>query len=240
MMESEHSATDTADGDRLDRWRARTDWPLTALAIGTLPILLLETQRSDLPYGDRVFIDVVNVVVLVAFAVDYVAELAVTRDRVRYVRTEWESLLIVVAQVLALIPSLAAFGVLRALRAGRLLRIVGVIMRGVAVGGAAKQQGRRLLREHAAGVAFGVAGLTWLTSAAAFTIVEDVGTGRPVDSFFDALWWSLATITTVGYGDIYPVTGAGRVIGGFTMIIGISTFALVTAKVAQFLVRDDD
>ena len=113
-------------------------------------------------------------------------------------------------------------------------------MRGVAVGGAAKQQGRRLLREHAAGVAFGVAGLTWLTSAAAFTIVEDVGTDRPVESFFDALWWSLATITTVGYGDIYPVTGAGRIIGGFTMIIGISTFALVTAKVAQFLVRDDD
>ena len=91
MMESELRATETADGDRLDRWRARTDWPLTALAIGTLPILLLETQRSDLPRGDRVFIDVVNVVVLVAFAVDYVVELAVTRNRVRYVRTEWVS-----------------------------------------------------------------------------------------------------------------------------------------------------
>ena len=58
-------------------------------------------------------------------------------------------------------------------------------------------------------------------------------------SFFDALWWSLATITTVGYGDIYPVTTAGRIIGGFTMIVGISTFALVTAKIAQFLVRPD-
>lgn len=226
--------------DRLDRWRARTDWPLTAIAIGTLPILLLETQRGDLPHSDRVFMDVVNAVVLVAFVTDYIVELAVTRNRLRYVRTEWVSLLIVIAQVLALIPSLAAFGVLRALRAGRVLRIVGVIMRGIAVGGTAKQQGRRLIRDHAAGLAFGVAGLTWLTSAAAFTIVEDVGVGQPVNSFFDALWWSLATITTVGYGDIYPVTGAGRIIGGFTMIIGISTFALVTAKVAQFLVHDDD
>jgi voltage-gated potassium channel len=49
----------------------------------------------------------------------------------------------------------------------------------------------------------------------------------------------LSTITTVGYGDIYPVTTAGRIIGGFTMVIGISTFALVTAKVAQFLVRSE-
>ena len=77
------------------------------------------------------------------------------------------------------------------------------------------------------------------TSAAAFTVAEDVGVNGRIHSFFDALWWSLSTITTVGYGDIYPVTTAGRIIGGFTMIVGISTFALVTAKIAQFLVRSD-
>ncbi len=77
------------------------------------------------------------------------------------------------------------------------------------------------------------------TSAAAFTVAEDVGVNGRIHSFFDALWRSLSTITTVGYGDIYPVTTAGRIIGGFTMIVGISTFALVTAKIAQFLVRSD-
>ena len=75
--------------------------------------------------------------------------------------------------------------------------------------------------------------------AAAFTVAEDVGVNGRVHSFFDALWWALATITTVGYGDIFPVTVAGRIVGGFTMIVGISTFALVTAKIAQFLVRPD-
>ncbi|MFM8411910.1 MAG: potassium channel family protein, partial [Alphaproteobacteria bacterium] len=49
----------------------------------------------------------------------------------------------------------------------------------------------------------------------------------------------LATVTTVGYGDIAPVTLVGRVVGGFTMIVGISTFALVTAKIAEFLVREE-
>ena len=50
----------------------------------------------------------------------------------------------------------------------------------------------------------------------------------------------MATITTVGYGDIYPVTPTGRIVGGFTMMVGISTFALVTAKVAEYLVRSSD
>ena len=83
-----------------------------------------------------------------------------------------------------------------------------------------------------------MAGVTWLASAAAFTVAEDVGIHPRVHSFFDALWWSLSTITTVGYGDIYPVTTAGRVIGGFTMIVGISAFAVVTAD-CQFLVRPE-
>ena len=85
-------------------------------------------------------------------------------------------------------------------------------------------------------MAFGIAGLTLISSAVAFTIAEDVGDGRRINSFFDALWWSAATITTVGYGDIYPVTTAGRIIAVFTMVVGISTLAVVTARIAKFLI----
>ena len=219
------------------RW---TDWPLMVVAIGSLPVLLLEVERHRLPRGDRAFIDAVNIVVLVAFAVDYMAEFAVVSNRRVYVRSEYLSLLIVVGQALTLVPSLAAFGLLRTLRAARLLRVVAIAIRAAAIGGSASRDGRRMLREHAASFALGMAGLTWLTSAAAFTVAEDVGVSGRIHSFFDALWWSLSTITTVGYGDIYPVTTAGRIIGGFTMIVGISTFALVTAKIAQFLVRSEE
>ena len=66
-----------------------------------------------------------------------------------------------------------------------------------------------------------------------------LGLGSRVHSFGDALWWSAATITTVGYGDIYPVTFVGRIIGVITMVVGISTFAVVTAKMAEFLVRSE-
>jgi voltage-gated potassium channel len=221
----------------LERWRRATDVPLLVLAIGSLPLLLLELVRQDLTDADRLFLDAVNVAVLVAFAVDYVVELALAGDRRRFVRAEWTSLLVVAAQVVALLPALTGFGVLRILRAGRLWRAVAAVARVVAIGGVAAREGRTILRRHAAGVALGAAGLPWLTSAVAFTLIEDVGEGGRLQSFFDALWWSSTTITTVGYGDVFPVTGPGRLVGGVTMGVGISTFAVVTAKVAEFLVR---
>lgn len=162
------------------------------------------------------------------------------RRRHQYVRHEWTSLVIVAAQALALVPSLAAFGVLRVLRAARAWRSVIVVARVAAIGGAAAKEGRSILRRHAAGFALGVAAMTWLTSAVAFTLVEDVGEQGRLHSFGDALWWASTTITTVGYGDVFPITAAGRIIGVVTMGVGISAFAVVTAKVAEFLVRTHD
>ena len=221
------------------RWRRYTDGPLLVLAIGSLPLLLLEFKRAQLSHADRVFLDLVNVAVLVAFAVDSIVEISLTRKRGMYARREWTSAVIVVAQAVALFPALAGFGALRAFRAARLFRVFAVVLRLFAVGGAAAKEGRTVIRRKAAQFDLSLAGFTWLASAAAFTLVEDVGEGARVHSFGDALWWSLSTITTVGYGDIYPVTPLGRIIGGFTMIVGISTFAVVTAKVAEFLVRAD-
>ena len=223
----------------LARWRKYTDWPLMALAVGSLPVLLIELVRDSLPHADKLFVNIVNWLVLIAFAMDYVVEIRYASNRRLYARSEFLSLLIVAAQGVALVPSLAAFGVLRTFRAVRFFRVVAIIARSVAIGGNVSRDGRTLIRDHAASLAFGVAALTWVTSAAAFTVAEDVGVGRRVHSFFDALWWSLGTITTAGAGEIYPVTVAGRIVGGFTMIIGISTFALVTAKIAQFLLRTD-
>jgi len=146
---------------------------------------------------------------------------------------------IVTSQAISLLPGLAGFGVLRAFRAARLFRVVAVVLRLLAVGGAAATEGRAILRKKAARFALGLAAFTWLMSAVAFTLAENVSETGTLNSFGDALWWSAATITTVGYGDIYPVTALGRVVGVFTMLVGISTFAVVTAKVAEFLVRAD-
>lgn len=224
---------------RLQRWRRATDGPLLVIAIGSLPLLLLEVKRSELPHSERLMLDGVNVAVLIAFAVDYVVELIVARERATYIRREWTSLVIVLSQAASLLPGLAGFGLFRALRGARAFRLLAVALRLVAVGGAAAHEGRSILRRKATRFALSMAAFTWLSSAVAFTLVEDVGVDGRLHSFSDALWWSISTITTVGYGDIYPVTGLGRIIAGFTMLVGISTFAVVTAKVAEFLVRAD-
>ena len=206
--------------------------PLLCIAIGSLPLLLLEIVAHRLSDSDQTFLTAVNVTVFFAFAIDYVVELAVTYERKSYVRTQWASLLIVISQFLALLPALGFLGILRGARA---LRVIAALSRIVAIGMASKERGRNFFKEKAASVAFGIAGLTLLSSAAAFTIAEDVGSGRRIGSFFDALWWAAATITTVGYGDIYPVTAAGRIVAVFTMVVGVSTLAVVTARIAQFL-----
>ena len=222
---------------RLATWRRRTDIPLLLLAVGSLPLLLLEVVADRLTRNDQQFITAVIVTVFIAFAVDYLVELSVTYKRATYVRTQWASLLIVISQSLALLPALGFLGILRGVRA---LRILGTLSRLVGIGIATKEQGRQFYKEKAASVAFSLAGFTLITSAVGFTIAEDVGDGRRVHSFFDALWWSASTITTVGYGDIYPVTAIGRIIAIFTMLIGVSTLAVVTARIAQFLLSTDN
>jgi len=220
----------------LATWRRWTDIPLLLIAIGSLPLLLLEVIADRLSESDQNFLTAVNVLVFIAFAVDYFVELAVTYKRATYVRTQWASLLIVISQFLALLPALGFLGILRGARA---LRVIGTLSRVIGIGAASNEQGRKFFKEKAASVAFGMAGLTLVTSAVAFTLAEDVGDGRRINSFFDSLWWSAATITTVGYGDIYPVTATGRIIAVFTMVVGISTLAVVTARIAQFLIASD-
>ena len=56
-----------------------------------------------------------------------------------------------------------------------------------------------------------------------------------VQHYGDALWWALCTISTVGYGDIVPITGAGRLTGAFLIIVGITFFLGFTASIVSIL-----
>jgi voltage-gated potassium channel len=222
----------------LIRWRKYSDGPLIALIVASLPLLILEVARTELSAGDELFLDFLNGFIFVAFLVDYVVEICLASNRRSYIRKEWLAAVIVVTQGLAVFPMLAAFGFVRGVRAVRALRALVVLFRLIAIGGLLARDGRSILSKYAARTALGAAAFTWLTAAVAFTLVEDVGRNQRLGSFFDALWWSTSTMTTVGYGDIYPTTSAGRVVGGITMIVGISAFAVVTARVSSFLVQD--
>jgi voltage-gated potassium channel len=66
---------------------------------------------------------------------------------------------------------------------------------------------------------FAVALLTIVSGVGLILLFEE-GSGGPIRTVCDPLWWAVETITTVGYGDMYPVTAAGRVVAGVVMAVG--------------------
>jgi voltage-gated potassium channel len=68
-------------------------------------------------------------------------------------------------------------------------------------------------------------------------IVESSIHNSKINTFGDALWWSIVTVTTVGYGDIYPVTTAGRIIASILMIIGITILGLFISTLGNSLIE---
>ena len=61
--------------------------------------------------------------------------------------------------------------------------------------------------------------------------------GSNIHAFSDAIWWAMVTVTTVGYGDRFPVTAAGRGVAVVLMLVGIGLVGVVTATVASYFVE---
>jgi voltage-gated potassium channel len=64
-------------------------------------------------------------------------------------------------------------------------------------------------------------------------LVEADAPGANIITGYDAVWWSLVTVSTVGYGDEYPVTGMGRIIGVFMIVVGVALFTTTTSYLAS-------
>jgi voltage-gated potassium channel Kch len=85
---------------------------------------------------------------------------------------------------------------------------------------------------------FTAVGSVALLGAVGFHAAER-GVNLHVRSFADSLWWSMVTMTTIGYGDVYPVTPWGRLIALVLMFLGIGTLGVSTAAIAAYFVQGD-
>ncbi|MFI0512161.1 voltage-gated potassium channel [Streptomyces canus] len=94
----------------------------------------------------------------------------------------------------------------------------------------------RPLHLKAAGGATLVLLTVMLTGSWAVVLAEEGARGADLTSYPKALWWSVETATTVGYGDFYPVTWWGRAVGTVVMVVGITTYGMVTAALATWFV----
>lgn len=107
-------------------------------------------------------------------------------------------------------------------------------LRGVTA--AAYASGTRAAVGRALGAALAGVGYLMLVGAVAVLDAERVAPASHITTFGDALWWAAVTVTTVGYGDTFPVTVVGRLVAFALMLVGISLLGVLTASVAAWFV----
>jgi voltage-gated potassium channel len=202
-------------GDRLQRWQSVTDRPLLTAALLFLPLYAAPILRPDLPTWAARTCAVGSALVWAVFAVDLAVRVALAERRVAYLLTNWLDVIAV------------ALPMLRPLRALRAVMALNVLTR----------RGHALARGRV--VAFVAAAVTFVGAIAALAILdaERANPDANISSYPDALWWAATTVTTVGYGDRFPTTGAGRMIAGALMATGIALVGVVTAALASWFVE---
>lgn len=136
---------------------------------------------------------------------------------------------------LDLLSSIPMVDVLRWGRLARVLRIIRVL-RGLR---SAKVLVDLLLARRAQSGALGAALLSLLLAVFASIAILQLETAPEsnIRSAEDALWWTVTTLTTVGYGDLYPVTSEGRLLAGLVMVAGVGLFGAFSGLVASWLLR---
>ena len=129
---------------------------------------------------------------------------------------------------------------LRALRILRILRLLRV-KKLVRYNDLLKQLGRVLKRQkdfiH---VTLLLMIMMILLASVAMYFVENTAQPDKFTSIPATLWWAVATLTTIGYGDVYPITTLGRILGGVIAILGISTIALPSAIITTGMIDENN
>ena len=136
--------------------------------------------------------------------------------------------LVDLATVISLVPALRGLRVIRLLRLLRPLTVFRHVHPLESLFHAIRQNGLLFV------FALSLLGLAALVGGSSFYLAER-GANANVHGLADALWWALVTLTTVGFGDIAPVTGAGRIIGSVLMICGLFTLAIFAGIIGQTL-----
>ncbi len=239
-----------------DERRARLTWVtgvLVALVLVSFLTLALETETAlpdtSLPAWMGVLVERANNVIVIAFAFEYLLRLWAVGENPKYRgvggRLRYAVTPLALADLAAFLPELilgvyfphASGGLvaaLRALRLFRLLKLARYVPAFGIVGAAVQRAGPPLL------AALAVAAAQVYVAALLLYFVEGShpipGHPEQVERFgsvIRAMWWSVVTLTTVGYGDVFPVTPLGRVAAGLVAVAGIGIVAMPTGILAS-------
>ncbi len=195
---------------------------LVTFSIETLPDLSRDTQEV------LAFIEIGTVVV---FSVEYLLRCVAAKRPIRFVLSFFG-----LVDLIAILPFYLAAGVdLRSLRVFRLLRLVRVLKL-VRYSEAVRRFHRALsLAKEELVLFFAATAMILYLSAVGIYFCENAAQPKAFASVFHSLWWAVATLTTVGYGDVYPVTTAGRLFTFMVLLVGLGIVAVPAGLLSSAL-----
>lgn len=200
---------------KIGQWERLTSGLLTVAAVVFLAVYAVPIIWPQLPGAVQTACSAVAWATWTLFVVDLAVRVVLAPDRRRYLLRHWFDVLVV------------ALPLLRPLRLLRLVPLLRVLNRRATAG----------LRGRLAVYVAGGAALLAFCGALAVLDAERANPDANIINFGDAIWWAAATMTTVGYGDRYPTTGAGRLAAVALMVAGIAVLGVVTATLASWLVE---
>lgn len=209
---------------------AVTNWQIFILFLSIYVIVaLLVDAVLKLPSDVSSILMIIDNAVCIIFLGDFFWRLFRADSKTGFLKWGW----------IDFISSIPTFEALRWGRAVRIVRILRVL-RGVR---STKIIISHLFRNRAKGAFFSVAMISFVMvvfGSIAILQIEPVSPDANIKNGADALWWAFVTITTVGYGDFYPVTTTGRIIAAVLMTAGVGLFGTFTAYVANMFLDEAD
>lgn len=192
-------------------------------SLSLIPLQMLHKGSEDI----LIIIDSADIVLCSFFFADFLKQLVQAKGaRLAYMKYGWIDLL----SSIPIIPGAQIGRVFRILRILKVMRQVSKL----------SDLTEGLFHNPTAG-AFAVTSVLAISTIfmSAFLVLEaEFGEpGARIKNAGDALWWAVTTVTTVGYGDVYPVTTAGRYVGVVTMFVGIAVAGSLTATMASVLIK---
>lgn len=213
---------DSAESAQARLWARRFDIALFPVAIFAL--LAWYANKRNLEFINPQIHIYSDWVLWGFFVAELVTLLCLVNNRTRYLRDNWFNLIVIVAAMPALWEA-QELGMLRALRfalvAMKLVNLSSTI--------------RAVLSRNQLGLTILA---VWIFVFCAGVVMAAIEPG--FKSVWDGVWWAWVTVTTVGYGDMVPVTGGGRILAGLVMLIGMGIFSLITANFSAFFVAKEE
>ena len=189
------------------------------ISICILALISVIFAIMDITSGLSNILKIIDNIIYAIFIMDYVIRFIIAKSKKDFFKLN-------ILDLIAIIPFNSAFRAFRMLKFTRLLKMT-KLFRLASVSARLLEKVKRFLNTNGLKYVLCLVIVSVVISALAMTKVEHM-------SFNDALWWAFVTATTVGYGDLSPTTGLGRIIASILMLVGIGLIGSLTSSITSF------